>query len=77
MIWPAQSSDLNPIESLWDTLQRQINSRLKKPTTLQELKEVLLEEWYKIPTTKLENFVESMPRRMLALKESKGMQTRY
>ena len=75
--WPAQSPDLNPIESLWGILQRQINARESIPKNLHELKVALLEAWDNIPFSTIDRLVESMPKRLQALKISKGMQTKY
>ncbi|GFS93083.1 transposable element Tcb1 transposase [Trichonephila clavipes] len=45
MAWPAYSSDLNPIENLWDALGRAVSSRFPPPATLIELETALQEEW--------------------------------
>ncbi|CAH1987269.1 unnamed protein product [Acanthoscelides obtectus] len=35
--WPANSSDMNPIANIWDTLARAVRIRINPPTTLNEL----------------------------------------
>ncbi len=35
--WPPQSPDLNPIEHLWDVVEREIRIMDVKPTNLQKL----------------------------------------
>ncbi len=43
--WPSMSPDLNPIEHLWGILKRQVEHH--SPSSIQSLKEVILEEWKK------------------------------
>lgn len=61
--WPAYSPDLNPIEHVWDALGRRIASRLHPPGNIQELKQMLSEEWALLPQELLDNLVLSMGRR--------------
>ena len=75
--WPAQSPDMNPIESLWDILEHRINIRKNLPKKVRELKEVLLEEWNQLPIQTLNKLVEGMPKRLNSLKLAKGLQTKY
>ena len=42
--WPVYSFALNPIENLWDALDRAISSRFSPPATLVDLKTALQEE---------------------------------
>ncbi len=49
--WPSMSPDLNPIEHLWGILKRQVEHH--SPSSIQSLKEVILEEWKKIDVLSL------------------------
>ena len=48
---PPLSPDCNPIEHLWDEIQCAMGSRDAKPQNLQELGQVLREEWLQWATT--------------------------
>jgi len=41
--WPARSPDMNPIEEVWDLLERRIEKH--SISTLAELKRRIAEEW--------------------------------
>ncbi|XP_055306511.1 uncharacterized protein LOC129570812, partial [Sitodiplosis mosellana] len=77
---PPQSPDLNPIENLWDNLDRRI--RTHKISNKNDLKNALEEEWSKIDTETTQKLVDSMQSRLTdvnwteAVKqcESKGME---
>ena len=49
MDWPAQSPDLNPIEHLWDVLERRLRARPHRPTSIPLLSAALREEWLLFP----------------------------
>ncbi|MCI4382883.1 hypothetical protein PGIGA_G00019780 [Pangasianodon gigas] len=49
LIWPPNSPDLNPIEHLWDVLDKQVQSIEHPPRNLQDLKDLLLTSWCQIP----------------------------
>jgi hypothetical protein len=49
MNYPAHSHDLNPIEHLWDELERQLRSRPQCPTSPTAVATALQEEWAAIP----------------------------
>ncbi|GFW24975.1 transposable element Tcb2 transposase [Trichonephila clavipes] len=72
---PPQSPDLNPIEHLWDYLDRQI--RKQEIKTKNDLKKALLEEWQKIPSSVTQNLVKSVPSRLRAVIKAKGYPTNY
>ncbi|MGH0158058.1 UNVERIFIED_CONTAM: hypothetical protein FKN15_049200 [Acipenser sinensis] len=73
--WPAQSSDLNPIENLWNVIKRKMDGH--KPSNKAELLEFLHQEWYKVTQHQCERLVESMPRHMKAVLENQGYSTKY
>ena len=43
--WPACSSDMNPIDHVWDILRRAVFGRDDPPTTLRDLCRFAVEEW--------------------------------
>ena len=47
--WPALSPDMNPIEHMWDHLKQRVRARNSVPSTIDELKTALLDEWEGIP----------------------------
>lgn len=75
--WPAQSPDLNPIENLWDELERQVRKHKPLPKNQNNLWEILQEEWLKLDENILKNLVDSMPRRIDAVITNKGNPTKY
>ncbi|GFY24442.1 transposable element Tcb2 transposase [Trichonephila clavipes] len=64
LVWPAHSSDLNPIENVWDALGRQVAGGNYPPTNKNTLIRALTEEWDKLPQQLLDNVVQSMVRRV-------------
>ncbi|GFY14901.1 transposable element Tcb1 transposase [Trichonephila clavipes] len=72
MDWPAYSLDLNPIEHVWDMLDRRIAARQPPPTCLPELRKALLDEWCNIPQDQIDNLIFSMPKRCKACTTSAG-----
>ncbi len=62
--WPPQSPDLNPIEHLWDVVEREIRIMDVQPTNLQQLRDAIMSIWTKISEECLQYLVESMPRKI-------------
>ncbi len=71
---PPQSPDLNPIEHLWDVVEREFRIMDVQPTNLQQLREAIMSIWTKISEGDL---VESMAWRIKAVLKAKGGPTRY
>ncbi len=74
---PPQSPDLNPIEHLWDVVEREIHIMDVQPTNLQQLCDAIMTIWTKISEECFQHLVESMPRRINAVLKIKGGPTRY
>ena len=75
--WPSCSPDMNPIEHLWDHLDRQLRQRVPPPANRQQLEEVLLDLWRRIPADVIRRLTTSMRRRVLACIDARGGHTRY
>lgn len=73
--WPAQSPDLNPIENLWEIVDRKI--RVQNYTRKDDLANAVVSEWEKIPMETIDSLIDSMPRRCEAVIKNKGYPTKY
>ena len=70
MVWPPQSPDLNPIELLWDELDRKVKAKIN--TNVGELFKNLEIAWREIEKETLVKLVERMPRLFKAVLKAKG-----
>ncbi|CAF2963140.1 unnamed protein product [Rotaria sp. Silwood2] len=73
LVWPPFSPDLNPIEHLWDELER----RMKKhqPKNENQLRDILQVEWLEIGQDVTNKLVESVPSRLHECLRMKGYPT--
>ncbi len=74
---PPQSPDLNPIEHLWDVVEREIRIMDVQPTNLQQLREAIMSIWTKISEECFQHLFESMPRRIKTVLKAKEGPTRH
>ena len=77
MQWPSLSPDLNPIEHLWDHIQRELNGVHPRPTTARELEQAVLGIWANIPIGYINTLVRSMAARCQAVILANGGHTPY
>ena len=73
MDWPPQTPDLNPIENLWDVLDKTLRSGPTLPSSIQELGEKLMQHWTEINLVTLQKLIETMH----AVIKAKGGQNKY
>ncbi len=75
--WPPQSPDLNPMEHLWDVLEREIWIMDVQLTNLQQLQDAIMPIWTKISDKHFQHLVESIPRRIKEVLKAKGGPTQF
>ena len=75
--WPAMSPDLNPIEHLWDRIDRQIRSQIPQPRTPQQLEQALVNAWNGVHQMDIRRLCLSMRRRCTAVINAAGGHTVY
>ncbi len=73
--WPSQSPDINPIEHLWEEVDRRL--RTTKYSNLKDLMAGIEAEWKKIPINRIVKLVDSMPSRCQAVIRALGFATKY
>ena len=73
--WPPFSPDLNPIEHMWDEVERRMKK--EKPKNETELKQSLLRVWHGIGTDITKKLIDSVPNRLNEVIRMNEYPTRY
>lgn len=75
--WPAQSPDLNPIESLWGDMECELAHIYGRITNLALMEEALKTAWMNITVERLDGLIRSMPERLQAVINVNGYATPF
>ena len=75
--WPAMSTDLNPIEHIWDMICRRIQAREPPVQNIRQLKAALHREWQQLSQQDIRRITGGMRRRIEAVIQPRGGYTRY
>jgi transposase len=75
--WPAQSPDLNPIEHIWHHLKLKLSSYDTRAKGIHDLWERCDKEWNTFTEKDCQMYIDSMPKRIKAVIDAKGGQTKY
>jgi transposase len=76
VLWnPPQSPDLNPIENVWKLLKDKVSE--KQPKNIKRLEQAIHQCWGELDPVKIRNCVNSMPKRLQAVLDVEGEQTKY
>lgn len=68
--WPANSPDLNPIENVWSMVVSELNKRSIQ--SRHQMEQALKRIWSKLPQDKIDNAINSIPKRLRAVIRTKG-----
>ncbi|GBM94877.1 hypothetical protein AVEN_204436-1 [Araneus ventricosus] len=75
MSWSPNSPDLNPMEHIWDVMERQLRAQTPPSLNISTLRDRYLGIWYNLSPVMYQKLVASLPRRVAAVFE--GQSRRY
>jgi transposase len=75
--WPAMSSDMNPIEHIWDMLGRRMLAKEPPVQNNRQLEAALYREWQQLSQQDIRRLTGGMRRKVEAVIQSRGGYTRY
>ncbi|GBL74526.1 hypothetical protein AVEN_235454-1 [Araneus ventricosus] len=77
MFWPPNLPDLNPMEHIWDVMERQLRAQTPPCPNISTLRDLCLDIWCNLSPVMYQKLVASMPRRVAAILKAKRGATRY
>ncbi|GFW36167.1 transposase domain containing protein [Trichonephila clavipes] len=77
MLCSPNSSDINPIEYIWDVMERQLRVQRPPIRYISDLRDRCLNILYNLSPAIYQGLLASMPRRVEAVLYAKGEPTRY
>ena len=77
MGWPPQSPDLNPIEHLWNKVDKRLRLSGNSPTSRHDLWEKIQVVWQSIEVEFVRKLILTMPERAVDLLAAKGGYTHW
>ncbi|GFU33332.1 transposable element Tcb1 transposase [Trichonephila clavipes] len=75
--WPARSSDLSPIESMWSMVAQRLTQIIPPAATPDQLWQCVEAAWSSVPQEHIQSLFESMPRRVAAVISNNGGYSGY
>ena len=73
--WPPKGADMNPIENIWAEVERRTSDR--RPANENELWDIVNGEFLNLDRQYIDKLIESMPRRLVEVRDAEGQWTRY
>ena len=75
--WAPQSPDMNPIEHVWEHVERELRKVRPYPRKKDGLMSCLSKIWNDMDQSVIQNLIDSMPSRVWALVVAEGKVTKY
>lgn len=75
--WPTKSPDINIIANVWSMLAREVYKNGRQFNNKAELTEAIEAAWQTISQDYIKSLFDRLPRRIIALHDSKGNHTKY
>ena len=77
LIWISPSPDLNPIEALWKKIKEKVNKKHLRLTTQRGVCNAITEAWENITAKDILELIDSMPKRVEAVIDANGGNTKF
>lgn len=77
ILWPPNSPDMNPEETLWNDMKMDLGRTIPRPTRPEDLASFAIGQWAAITEARMESLLRHMPQRVQALIDAKGGFTEY